>query len=275
MCPLTILSGFQPSGKLHLGNYFGAIKPLLDFQKGGKNVYCLIADYHSITSSHDPAILKQNIENMALDLRALGVEKIFFQSAIPEILELYWILSSVIPVSYLERCHAYKDKISKGQTPSLALFSYPILMAADILLFEPDLVPIGQDQVQHFEIVEELIKKFQSRYSYQFQIPEKEVFDVVVPGTDGQKMSKTYNNTIPIFDSEIDTRKACSKIVTDSKGINEPKDPNSCNIFKLYSLVEPNNDLKISYEEGLSYGSAKGYLANSINAYFWKQENVK
>jgi tryptophanyl-tRNA synthetase len=127
---LTILSGFQPSGKLHLGNYFGAIKPLLEFQKGQKNVYCLIADYHSITSSHDSAILKQNIENMAIELRALGIENIFFQSAIPEILELYWILSSVIPVSYLERCHAYKDKISKGQTPSLALFSYPILMAA-------------------------------------------------------------------------------------------------------------------------------------------------
>src|SRR5690348_15017246 len=204
---MRILSGIQPSGSLHLGNYFGMMKPAVELQERGEAFY-FIADYHSMTSLFDPEERRRNSLEVALDFLACGLDPkrtVFFrQSDVPEVTELTWILGSVTPMGLLERCHSYKDKIAKGISPNFGLFAYPVLMAADILIYDSNLVPVGQDQKQHVEMTRDIAVKFNETYGQTFVIPEPEIRAAVakVPGVDGEKMSKSYGNLIEIFGDE-------------------------------------------------------------------------
>ncbi|HMP16083.1 MAG TPA: tryptophan--tRNA ligase, partial [Gemmatales bacterium] len=233
-----ILSGVQPSGKLHLGNYFGAIRQHIDLQDTGECFY-FIADYHAMTTLQDPQVLRENVQDVALDYLALGLDpqkaSFFRQSDVPEVTELTWFLSTIAGMGLLERAHSYKDKVARGITPSVGLFTYPILMAADILAYRSHLVPVGQDQIQHLEMA----GSFNSTYKVDlFPLPEARL-DVaaVVPGVDGKKMSKSYGNTIDIFAEGKPLKKVIMSIVTDSTPLEAPKNPANCNVFALYSLV--------------------------------------
>ena len=274
---MRILSGFQPSGTLHLGNYFGAMLPNLDFQKMGES-YLFIADYHALTTSPEPEALRQRVFDVALDFLACGLDvnhTVFFrQSDVPEVTELMWILNTITTVGFLERAHSYKDKIAKGFMPNAGLFTYPVLMAADILLYQSDLVPVGKDQKQHLEITRDLAIRFNERYGEIFTVPEGHIAEnvAVIPGLDGQKMSKSYNNTIPLFGAPKAIRKLIMSIVTDSKGLEDVKDPDSCNVAKLYKLLasdEQYADLCSKYRAGnFGYGHAKQALFEAVEAYF-------
>ena len=274
---MRILSGFQPSGTLHLGNYFGAMLPNLDFQKMGES-YLFIADYHALTTSPEPEALRQRVFDVALDFLACGLDAehtVFFrQSDVPEVTELMWILNTITTVGFLERAHSYKDKIAKGFMPNAGLFTYPVLMAADILLYQSDLVPVGKDQKQHLEITRDLAIRFNERYGETFTVPEGHIAEnvAVIPGLDGQKMSKSYNNTIPLFGAPKAIRKLIMSIVTDSKGLEDVKDPDSCNVAKLYKLLatdEQYADLCSKYRAGnFGYGHAKQALFEAVEAYF-------
>ena len=274
---MRILSGFQPSGTLHLGNYFGAMQPNLEFQKLGES-YLFIADYHALTTSPDPAALRERVFNVALDFLACGLDvnhMVFFrQSDVPEVTELMWILNNITTVGFLERAHSYKDKIAKGFMPNAGLFTYPVLMAADILLYQSDLVPVGKDQKQHLEITRDLAIRFNERYGEVFTIPDGHIPEnvAVIPGLDGQKMSKSYNNTIPLFGAPKAIRKLVMSIVTDSKGLEDVKDPDTCNVAKLYKLLatpEQYETLCANYRAGnYGYGHAKQALFEAIDAYF-------
>ena len=263
---MRILTGLQPSGTLHIGNYFGAMRQLLDLQKKGET-YLFIADYHALTTSPDPKTLRQNVVNLALDFISCGVDldkTVFFrQSDVPEVCELAWILGTVTPVGLLERAHSYKDKLAKGFAANTGLFTYPVLMAADILLYRSDLVPVGKDQKQHLEITRDVAIKFNNAYGDILTIPEGYIPDevAIVPGTDGQKMSKSYGNTIPIFGTEKEIRKAVMNIVTDCKGLEEKKDPDHCNVFAIYKLFatpEEQQKMRENYLGGnYGYGHAK------------------
>jgi len=272
-----VLSGIQPSGKLHLGNYFGMIKRMVEYQ-GQADLFCFIANLHSLTTIQDAEILKKLTLEAAIDLLALGIdpEKSHFwvQSDVPEVTELAWILSNISSMGMMERAHSYKDKIAKGIQPSLGLFNYPVLMAADILLIQADLVPVGKDQKQHLEMTRDLASKFNHHCGETFVIPEPDIQKdlAIIPGTDGQKMSKSYNNTIPIFGSEKEIKKAVMSIVTDSKGVEEPKDPESCNVFALYKHFATAAELKemeAGYKKGgMGYGDAKKKLLEKIKIHF-------
>ena len=274
---MRILSGFQPSGTLHIGNYFGAMKPNLEFQKLGES-YLFIADYHALTTNPDPAALRERVYHVALDFLACGLDPehtVFFrQSDVPEVTELMWILNTVTTVGFLERAHSYKDKIAKGFMPNAGLFTYPVLMAADILLYQSDLVPVGKDQKQHLEITRDLAIRFNERYGDIFTVPEGHIPEnvAVIPGIDGQKMSKSYNNTIPMFGDAKAVKKLVMSIVTDSKGLEEPKDPEHCNVAKLYKLMatpEQYEELCAKYRAGnFGYGHAKLALWELLNDYF-------
>ena len=274
---MRILSGFQPSGTLHLGNYFGAMLPNLDFQKMGES-YLFIADYHALTTSPEPEALRQRVFDVALDFLACGLDAdhtVFFrQSDVPEVTELMWILNTITTVGFLERAHSYKDKIAKGFMPNAGLFTYPVLMAADILLYQSDLVPVGKDQKQHLEITRDLAIRFNERYGETFTVPEGHIAEnvAVIPGLDGQKMSKSYNNTIPLFGAPKAIRKLIMSIVTDSKGLEDVKDPDTCNVAKLYKLLatdEQYADLCSKYRAGnFGYGHAKQALFEAVEAYF-------
>ena len=274
---MRILTGLQPSGTLHIGNYFGAMRQLLDLQKKGET-YLFIADYHALTTSPKPDDLRQNVYNLALDFLSCGLaldNTVFFrQSDVPLVTELMWILNNITTVGFLERAHSYKDKIAKGFVPNTGLFTYPVLMAADILLYGSDLVPVGKDQKQHLEITRDLAIRFNNEYGEIFTIPEGYIPDevAIVPGTDGQKMSKSYGNTIPIFGKEKEIKKAVMNIVTDCKGLEEPKDPDKCNVFALYKLFatpEQTADLAARYRAGgLGYGTAKKELAALFEEHF-------
>ena len=274
---MRILSGFQPSGTLHLGNYFGAMLPNLEFQKLGES-YLFIADYHALTTSPEPEALRQRVFDVALDFLACGLDAehtVFFrQSDVPEVTELMWILNTITTVGFLERAHSYKDKIAKGFMPNAGLFTYPVLMAADILLYQSDLVPVGKDQKQHLEITRDLAIRFNERYGEIFTVPEGHIAEnvAVIPGLDGQKMSKSYNNTIPLFGAPKAIRKLVMSIVTDSKGLEDVKDPDSCNVAKLYKLLASDDqyaDLCSKYRAGnFGYGHAKQALFEAIEAYF-------
>ena len=274
---MRILSGFQPSGTLHLGNYFGAMLPNLDFQKMGES-YLFIADYHALTTSPEPEALRQRVFDVALDFLACGLDvnhTVFFrQSDVPEVTELMWILNTITTVGFLERAHSYKDKIAKGFMPNAGLFTYPVLMAADILLYQSDLVPVGKDQKQHLEITRDLAIRFNERYGEVFTVPEGHIAEnvAVIPGLDGQKMSKSYNNTIPLFGAPKAIRKLVMSIVTDSKGLEDVKDPDTCNVAKLYKLLatdEQYADLCSKYRAGnFGYGHAKQALFEAIEAFF-------
>jgi len=274
---MRILSGIQPSGKLHIGNYFGMMKPALELQEKG-DAFLFIADYHALTSVRDPKVLREAIQDVALDFLACGLDPrktaFYRQSDIPEVTELAWLLSVVTPMGLLERCHSYKDKTAHGIVPSHALFAYPVLMAADILSVNADVVPVGRDQKQHLEVTRDIANKFNLQYTPVFKVPEPQIQDhvAVVPGVDGQKMSKSYNNTIDIFGKPADVRSTIMRIVSDSKTVEEPKDPATCNIYQLYKLFatpEQRQDMAERYRRGgMGYGQAKKELYELFEAHF-------
>src|SRR6266496_2734617 len=242
---MRILSGIQPSGALHLGNYFGMMKPAIELQDQGEAFY-FIANYHSMTSLFEPQQRRQNTIDVALDFLACGLDpkkSVFFrQSDVPEVTELTWILSTVTPMGLLERCTSYKDKVAKGVSPYHGLFAYPVLMAADILIYDSNVVPVGQDQKQHLEITRDIAIKFNEQYGETFIIPEPQIRAAVakVPGTDGEKMSKSYGNTIEIFGDEKTVRKKVMAIKMDSRTPQEPKADADQNLaIQLLKLVAP------------------------------------
>jgi tryptophanyl-tRNA synthetase len=270
---MRILSGIQPSGKLHLGNYFGMMRPALELQARGE-AFLFIADYHALTSVTEPDRLREAVLDVALDFLACGLDPertVFFrQSDVPEVTELTWLLSTVTPMGLLERCHSYKDKIARGLAPSHALFAYPVLMAADILAYQSNVVPVGRDQKQHVEVTRDIALKFNNQFGETFTVPEPSIRDTVavVPGVDGQKMSKSYNNTIELFGERKATRRTVMKIVTDSTPLEAPKDPGQCNVFALYRLFADDAEceaMAARYREGgYGYGDAKKALFDVI-----------
>ncbi len=274
---MRILSGIQPSGQPHIGNYFGMMKPALKLQEQG-DTFLFIADYHSLTTSPDPAELRQRVLDVALDFLACGIDPertVFFrQSDVPQVCELTWVLSCQTTVGLLERAHSYKDKIAKGFIPNNGLFSYPVLMAADILIYKSNVVPVGKDQKQHVEITRDIADRFNRIYGDIFVIPESSIREnvAVVPGIDGQKMSKSYDNTIPIFGGKKAIRKRIMSIVTDSTGLEDPKDPTDCNVVKLYKLFATEDqvkELEAKYRGGnYGYGHAKQELFEIMWEYF-------
>jgi len=274
---LRILSGIQPSGKLHIGNFFGAMRQHLQLQAEHSCFY-FIADYHALTSNPNPAEVLENSFDVAMDYIALGLdtEKTVFwrQSDVPEVTELTWLLSCVTPMGLLQRCTSYKDKIAQGLSPNHGLFAYPVLQAADILIYNSDLVPVGADQKQHIEVTRDIAGRFNSTYGEVFTIPQEHIIEsvAVVPGIDGQKMSKSYGNTIGIFEQQDSVRKKIMKIVTDSTPVEEPKNPDKCNVFALLRLVASSDELtdwENKYRNGgTGYGQAKKRLAELIIEYF-------
>ncbi len=274
--PKRILSGVQPSGKLHLGNYFGAVKQHIAAQDEGE-CYYFIADYHALTTVHDAAVLRQNVLDVALDYFALGLDPhktaFFRQSDVPEVCELSWILSTVAPMGLLEKAVSYKEKVEKGIDSSVGLFTYPVLMAADILAYRSHLVPVGKDQVQHLEITRDLAVKFNHRFGDTFPLPDYRLTPASkVPGTDGQKMSKSYGNTIDIFAEGKPLKKSVMGVVTDSRTVEEAKDPATCNVFALHSLFATpaqSEALAAKYRAGgMGYGAAKTELLALIDEHF-------
>ena len=274
---MRILSGIQPSGKLHLGNYFGMMRPALELQERGE-AFLFIADYHALTSVQDPAALRESVRDVALDFLACGLDPertaFYRQSDVPEVHELAWLLSVVTPMGLLERCHSYKDKIAKGIAPNHGLFAYPVLMASDILIVQSDVVPVGRDQKQHVEVTRDIAIKFNNAYGEVFRVPEPSILQhvAVVPGLDGQKMSKSYGNTIEIFGDPKETKARLMRIVTDSRGLEDPKDPATCNVFALWQLFA-NDDERAEMEAryragGLGYGTVKKDLWERLQAYF-------
>ena len=275
---MRILSGIQPSGALHVGNYFGMMKPAIELQEKGETFY-FIANYHSMTSLFDPEERRKNTLDVALDFLACGLDPkktVFFkQSDVPEVTELTWLLSTVTPMGLLERAHSYKDKIAKGIAPNHGLFAYPVLMAADILIYDSNIVPVGRDQKQHVEVTRDIAIKFNEQYGQTFVIPEPQIRDevAVVPGTDGQKMSKSYGNTIEIFGDEKTTRKKIMSIVMDSRTPQEPKPDADKNLaIQLLKLVA-SEDVAKDFENrlragGLGYGDLKKALFERHWNYF-------
>jgi tryptophanyl-tRNA synthetase len=275
---MRILSGIQPSGTLHLGNYFGMMRPAIELQTQGE-AYYFIANYHSMTSVFDAGQRRQNTLEVALDFLACGLDPertVFFrQSDVPEVTELTWLLSSITPMGLLERCHSYKDKLARGVSPNHGLFAYPVLMAADILIYDSHLVPVGRDQKQHVEVTRDIAIKFNQQYGETFVIPEPQIRDevAVVPGIDGQKMSKSYGNAIDIFGEEKVLRKRIMSIVMDSRTPGEPKPDAEKNLaIQLLRLVAPpevSGDFEARLRAGgLGYGDLKKALFEHYWSYF-------
>ena len=274
---MRVLSGIQPSGKLHIGNYFGAMRQHLQLQLEHSSFY-FIADYHALTSNPNPAEIADNSLDVAMDYIALGLDTkktVFWrQSDVPEVTELTWLLSCVTPMGLLQRCTSYKEKVAQGLSPNHGLFAYPVLQAADILIFNSDLVPVGADQKQHIEVTRDIAGRFNNTYGEVFTIPKEHIIEsvAVVPGIDGQKMSKSYGNTIGIFESQSSVRKKIMKIVTDSTPVEAPKDPDKCNVFALLKLVASAEELadwdKKYRSGGMGYGEAKKRLAELVIEYF-------
>ena len=274
---MRILSGIQPSGVLHIGNYFGMMRPAIELQKEGETFY-FIADFHALTSVRDPKALRENSRQVALDFLACGLDPeraaLFRQSDVPQTTELSWILSTVAPMGLLERAHSYKDKLARGLPATVGLFSYPVLMAADILIYDSDAVPVGKDQKQHIEITRDLAVKINETFGDVFKLPEPRINPdtQVVPGLDGQKMSKSYGNNIDIFGDEKETRKRVMSIVTDSTPVEAPKDPERSTIVQLYSLFASKDELANMREKfkkgGTGYGDFKKELFEKLWQYF-------
>lgn len=274
---MRILSGIQPSGVLHIGNYFGMMRPAIALQAEGEAFY-FIADYHALTSVRDPKALRENIRRVALDFLACDLDPkraaLFKQSDVPQVTELAWILSTVAPMGLLERAHSYKDKLARGLAATVGLFDYPVLMAADILIYDSDIVPVGKDQKQHIEITRDLAVKMNEIFGEVFKLPEPRIHAAteVVPGIDGQKMSKSYGNNIDIFGDEKETRKRVMSIVTDSTPVEAPKDPSRSTIFQLYSLFASKNEIAEMRERfekgGTGYGDFKKQLFEKLWEYF-------
>ena len=285
--PKRILSGIQPSGTLHIGNYFGMMKPAIELQNSGNDCFYFIADFHALTQLPEPAQLRERIRGVAVDFLACGLDParvVFFrQSDVPEVTELTWVLACLTPVGLLERCHSYKDKVARGIEPNHGLFTYPVLMAADILLYKSQGVPVGRDQKQHLEVTRDLAIRFNNKYGEILTVPEALIRDevAVVPGTDGQKMSKSYHNTIEIFAEEKAVRKKIMSIKTDSTPVEAPKDPDKCSVFALYRLVatpDATTALRQRYlAGGMGYGEAKQQLFTAYWEYFrpFRQKRIE
>ncbi|MCD6365598.1 MAG: tryptophan--tRNA ligase [Planctomycetes bacterium] len=276
---MRILSGTQPSGKLHVGNYFGAIRQYLELQEKGHECYYFIANYHALTTINDKAELEDATLHVAKAYLALGIDpdrSVFFaQSDVPEVSELCWVLNCVCPVSLMEKATSYKDKLARGIPANMGLFDYPVLQAADIVIYDSNLVPVGADQKQHIEMTRDLAAKFNRIFDCEaLVLPEPYIVPevAVVPGLDGQKMSKSYNNTIELFASAEQTNKSCARIVTDSTPLEKPKSPEQCNVFallKLFADEEEVKDIAGKYRAGgYGYGHAKARLAELINEHF-------
>jgi tryptophanyl-tRNA synthetase len=272
---MRILSGIQPSGSLHLGNYFGMMRPAIELQDQGE-AYYFIADYHSMTSVFDAGQRRKHVRDVALDFLACGLNPeraIFFrQSDVPEHCELTWILGTVTPMGLLERCHSYKDKVAHGIAVNHGLFAYPILMAADILIYDSNAVPVGRDQKQHVEVTRDIAIKFNETYGQTFILPEPRIRDdvAVIPGTDGQKMSKSYGNTIEIFGDEKILRKKVMSIVMDSRSPQEPKpDAELNNALRLLKLVAPSSVAEETEQRLRAGGYGYGDLKKNLFEHYW------
>lgn len=275
---MRILSGLQPSGRLHIGNFFGMMEPALKLQHEG-DAYYFIADYHSLTSVQDGKLLRSYVRELAIDFLACGLDPtkcVFFrQSDVPEHTELAWILSTVTPMGLLERCHSYKDKIANGVNPSHGLFSYPVLMAADILMYDSDVVPVGRDQKQHVEVTRDIATKMNETFGaglFKLPLPRIQEATAVVPGLDGQKMSKSYGNDIGLFEDEKALRKKIMGIKTDSTPVEEPKDPDLSLIVTFYKLISSPEEVATMEADfrrgGTGYGDFKKRLFERLWEHF-------
>ena len=274
-----ILTGIQPSGTLHIGNYFGAMRPAVTLQDSGNECFYFIANYHAMTSMPDPKDLRERTFGVAVDFLAAGIDPqktVFFrQSDVPEVQELAWFLSCICPMGLLERCHSYKDKLAHGLEANHGLFAYPALMAADILLYQSQLVPVGKDQKQHLEVTRDLAIRFNNHFGDILTVPDAYISTevAVIPGLDGQKMSKSYNNTIELFGEGKPVRKKFMSIKTDSTPMGEPMNPDTCNVFALYKLMATPEELEAlrkNYLENpeFGYGHAKQALFEKYTEYF-------
>ena len=274
---MRVLSGIQPSGPLHIGNYLGAIRQYIDLQQGN-DAYYFVADYHALTSVRNAGELRGYVFDVIADLLALGLDPevatLFVQSDVPETTELAWLLTTVTPMGWLEKCVSYKDKVRQGLSADHGLFAYPVLQAADILLYDADLVPVGQDQKQHLEITRDIAERFNHTYGDTFKLPKPHILDsvAVIPGLDGRKMSKSYDNTIEIFDDPKVILKKCKKIVTDSVPVEVPKDPDQDKLFGLFQLFAPAAEITEVADRyragGIGYGEVKTRLAGHIASRF-------
>jgi tryptophanyl-tRNA synthetase len=274
---MRVLSGIQPTGPFHWGNYFGAIRQYIDLQNEDESYY-FIANLHALTTVRDPAVLKQLTLDAAIDLLALGLDPeraiLFVQSDVPEVSELCWLLMTDTPMGLLERCHAYKDKKAKGLPADAGLFTYPVLMSADILAYDADVVPVGEDQVQHIEVCRDLAQRFNSKFGDTFVLPKAKLLDssAKVPGLDGEKMSKSYNNTLEVFEDPKSQRKKIMRIPTDSRPMDQPKDPAGDTLFDLHALVataDQASAMDALYRRGgFGYGEVKKALADAAEIYF-------
>ena len=274
---MRVLSGIQPTGRPHWGNFFGAIRQYIDLQEDNDGFY-FIADLHALTTIRDPETLRSNTLDAALDLLALGLDPekatLFIQSEVPEVSELTWLLMTGTPMGLLERCHAYKEKKARGITADAGLFTYPVLMAADILAYDSEVVPVGEDQVQHIEVCRDLAGSFNHTFGETFVMPKAKTLDhsAKVPGTDGQKMSKSYNNTLPLFGEIKPIRKQIMRITTDSRPMEEPKEPEEDHLFQLYRLFASPSDVEemaaMYRRGGFGYGEVKKAVAEASEAYF-------
>lgn len=274
---MRVLSGIQPTGRFHWGNYFGAIRQYIDLQENHEGFY-FIADLHALTTVRDREELSHQVEMAVLDLLGLGLDPekatLFIQSEIPQVSELCWLLMTGAPMGLLERCHAYKDKKAKGLPADAGLFTYPVLMAADILIYDANWVPVGEDQVQHIEVCRDLAKSFNSHYGEVFVMPEARVLAgaAKVPGTDGEKMSKSYNNTLPIFESPKSLRKMIMRITTDSRPMEDPKEPEGDHLYDLYRLLASDEKVQAMADKyragGFGYGEVKKAVADEADLYF-------
>ena len=273
---MRVLSGIQPTGRFHWGNYFGAIRQYIDLQDADE-AYYFIANLHALTTVRDPKELSELTFDAALDLLALGLDPeravLFAQSDVPEVSELCWLLMTGTPMGLLERCHAYKDKKAKGLPADAGLFTYPVLMAADILAYDADTVPVGEDQVQHIEVCRDLAGSFNHQFGEVFVMPKPKLLDgsARVPGTDGEKMSKSYNNTLALFDEPKVLRKKIMRITTDSRPMDEPKDPEGDVLFDLFTLVATEterDEMAALYRRGgFGYGEVKKALADAADRF--------
>ena len=276
---MRILSGIQSSGKLHIGNYFGAVRQFVKFQEEDNECFYFIANYHALTTLKNKAELEELTIHVTAAYLAMGIDpdkSVFFvQSDVPQVTELTWLLNCVCPVSQMEKATSYKDKLAKGVTANMGLFDYPVLQAADIVIFDANVVPVGQDQKQHVEITRDIAAKFNRAFDSEvLELPDPYIVpDVaIVPGIDGEKMSKSYGNAIEIFQTPKQTKKRCAQIVTDSTPLEEPKNPEQCNVFALLKLFASDDEIaeiEASYRAGgYGYGHAKKRLAEFINDYF-------
>jgi len=275
---MRILSGLQPSGRLHIGNYFGMMQAAIQLQHEG-DAYYFIADYHSLTSVHDGKLLRSYVRDLAIDFLACGLDPskcvLFRQSDVPEHCELSWILSTVTPMGLLERCHSYKDKVANGIKPSHGLFAYPVLMAADILIYDSDVVPVGKDQKQHVEVTRDIAIKMNETFGEGLlKLPNPRIRDetAAVPGLDGQKMSKSYDNTIQLFEEPAALKKKIMGIKTDSTPVESPKPVEGSSILALYKLVASAADYEQMVQDhlngGVGYGDFKKRLLAAVTDYF-------